>query len=204
MYKGSLIALEGIEGTGKSTLAKGLYRLLSQDHDVLLTREPGGSPVAERIREILKDQNNQIDPMSELLLMFASRSLHSQQTIIPTIKKGGIVISDRYLDASYAYQGGGREIAVEKIEKLDQWVCHNTQPDIVILLTCSAEVAMQRVSKRQDYLDRFEQEALNFFIRAQDAYQNSVMKRKKYLIIDAEQSAEQVLKQAYDFLKKVL
>ena len=89
----------------------------------MLTREPGGSPVAEKIREILKDQNNQIDRMSELLLMFASRSLHSQQTIIPTIKKGGIVISDRYLDASYAYQGGGREMAVDKIEKLDQWVC---------------------------------------------------------------------------------
>jgi dTMP kinase len=204
MYSGKLIAIEGIEGTGKSTLAQGLQQLLSANHEVLLTREPGGSEVAERIRDILKDQNSQIDAMSELLLMFASRSLHVQQTIIPNIKDGTIVISDRYLDASYAYQGGGRELEVDKIAILDQWICQNAQPDIVILLTCKPEVAMQRVAKRQNYLDRFEQEALDFFIRAQDSYKRSVQMRKKHLIIDAEQSAEQVLKLAYEFIKTVL
>ncbi|MDC3180899.1 dTMP kinase [Gammaproteobacteria bacterium] len=204
MSKGFFIAIEGIEGTGKSTLASGLESCLSQTYDVVLTREPGGPEVAEKIREILKNQAYEIDATSELLLMFAARSLHIKQTIRPLLDKDKIVISDRYVDASYAYQGGGRGIALDKVKQLDSWVCQDLVPDVVILLTHRPEDAMSRVAKRQSYLDRFEQEKVEFFYRAQAAYIEQVKTRKCYHIIQAEQSEEVVLQSAIEFLKTLL
>ena len=196
--KAYFIAIEGIEGVGKTTLAQHVAQYFHQHgREAKCSREPGGTPVAEEIRSLLKDPSQDIDSVTELLLMFASRSHHVATVIRPALDSGVTVISDRYVDASYAYQGAGRGIDDTIIDQLASIVCADTMPDYTILITCDPAVAMQRVIARQEGIDRIEQEKMTFFEHAQNKYLLLSKKRSNYIIIDGEQPLDDV-KQALD------
>ena len=162
------ITLEGIDGAGKSTHLNWLAeRLRSQGRNVLVTREPGGTPLGEALRELLLHQAMHLE--TEALLMFAARREHLDKVIIPALRDGTWVISDRFTDASFAYQGGGRGLDESKLQILEQWVQQDLQPDLTLLFDVSLEVSRQRLSGNAT-LDRFEQEKQDFFQRVRDAY----------------------------------
>lgn len=196
--KAYFIAIEGIEGVGKTTLAQQVAQYFHKHgREATCSREPGGTAVAEEIRSLLKDPSQDIDSVTELLLMFASRSHHVSTVIRPALDSGITVISDRYVDASYAYQGAGRGIDDAIIDKLADIVCADTMPDYTILITCDPNVAMQRVIDRQEGIDRIEQEKMAFFESAQNKYLALSKKRPNYIIIDGEEPLE-VVKSALD------
>lgn len=162
------ITLEGIDGAGKSTHLNWLAeRLRSQGKNVLVTREPGGTPLGEALRELLLHQAMHLE--TEALLMFAARREHLDKVIIPALRQGTWVISDRFTDASFAYQGGGRGLDESKLKILEQWVQQDLQPDLTLLFDVTLEVSRQRLSANAS-LDRFEQEKQDFFQRVRDAY----------------------------------
>ena len=162
------ITLEGIDGAGKSTHLNWLAeRLRSQGKNVLVTREPGGTPLGEALRELLLHQAMHLE--TEALLMFAARREHLDKVIIPALRDGTWVISDRFTDASFAYQGGGRGLEESKLKILEQWVQQDLQPDLTLLFDVTLEISRQRLSSNAS-LDRFEQEKQDFFQRVRDAY----------------------------------
>jgi dTMP kinase len=162
------ITLEGIDGAGKSTHLNWLAeRLRSQGKKVLVTREPGGTPLGEELRELLLHQAMHLE--TEALLMFAARREHLDKVIIPALREGTWVISDRFTDASFAYQGGGRGLEESKLKTLEQWVQQDLQPDLTLLFDVPLEVSRQRLLSNAS-LDRFEQEKQDFFQRVRDAY----------------------------------
>ena len=162
------ITLEGIDGAGKSTHLNWLAeRLRSQGKNVLVTREPGGTPLGEALRELLLHQAMHLE--TEALLMFAARREHLDKVIIPALREGTWVISDRFTDASFAYQGGGRGLEESRLKILEQWVQQDLQPDLTLLFDVTLEVSRQRLSANAS-LDRFEQEKQDFFQRVRDAY----------------------------------
>ena len=166
--KTKFITLEGIDGAGKSTHLNWLAeRLRSQGKNVLVTREPGGTPLGESLRELLLHQAMHLE--TEALLMFAARREHLDKVIIPALREGVWVISDRFTDASFAYQGGGRGLDESKLKILEQWVQQDLQPDLTLLFDVTLEVSRQRLSGNAS-LDRFEQEKQDFFQRVRDAY----------------------------------
>jgi len=169
--RGKFITIEGSEGSGKSTNIRYIQAYLKANNiDFIATREPGGTPISEKIRDLLLDKNNSLlCEDSELLLMFAARAQHLNELIIPALESGQWVVSDRFTDATYAYQGGGRGLSQEKIARLEQWVQGGLRPDATILLDIPVEQGMQRVRQRGE-TDRFEQEKLPFFNRIRDAY----------------------------------
>ncbi len=171
--KGTFITLEGIEGAGKSTHIRYIHELLSQaGKKVLTTREPGGTDLGERIRDILLMQHElNIDAESELLLMFAARSQHLKQVILPALANGIIVLCDRFTDSTYAYQGGGRGVVSEKIDRLANLVHPNLKPDLTLLLDLPVDIGLERASKNGE-ADRFESEAVLFFESARQVYLN--------------------------------
>jgi dTMP kinase len=167
---GRLITVEGIEGVGKSTnLAFVARELQGAGHEVLLTREPGGTPLGERIRELLLQPGGEVMPMAELLLMFAARAAHLETVIRPALQSGRWVVCDRFTDASHAYQGGGRGIPRETIDALDQLVTGGLRPDLSLLLDVPLEVSAARQSGRSSP-DRFEREGDPFFTRVRARY----------------------------------
>ncbi len=171
MLKGKFITIEGSEGSGKSTNIHFIEDYLSKKNiPFILTREPGGTPIAEKIRDLLLNKNNtDLCDDAELLLMFAARAQHLNELILPSLQAGKWVISDRFTDASYAYQGGGRALSWDKIAQLEQWVQGDLRPHATILLDIPVAEGMQRVHQRGD-TDRFEQEQLSFFNRIRDTY----------------------------------
>ena len=198
LAKGRLITLEGIEGAGKSSHMQFIAEKLQQaGKDVLLTREPGGTTLGEGIRELLlkKDAEAMFEE-TELLLMFAARAQHVQQVILPGINAGKIVICDRFTDSSYAYQGGGRGISIEKIHQLEAWLfsegLSGFKPDLTLLLDLSVETGLSRAKARGE-ADRFEIETVNFFQNARDTYLKIAQDEPDRLkIINAEQNLEAV------------
>jgi dTMP kinase len=179
------ITIEGIEGVGKTTLAKLIeHYFIEKGYHCELTREPGGTDLAEAIRMLLKNRTFDVDAVTELLLMFAARSHHIYQKIKPLLEQGVTVISDRFVDASYAYQGGGRGIDDADIQNLDNLVCGSLKPDYTILVTCPVEIAMQRVLSRLGDTDRIEQEKYDFFEKAQDKYISIAKNDSRYILID--------------------
>lgn len=171
MHRGRLITLEGIEGVGKSTHLKFICeRLRARGFTVIETREPGGTPEADEIRAtLLKVRGGAFEPMAELLLMFAARALHVDRLIRPALTAGTWVVCDRFTDASYAYQGGGRGIPATRIAQLERLVLKGLKPDLTLLLDARTEVGMTRVRERGG-LDRFEQERDEFFKRVRRVY----------------------------------
>ena len=165
---GKFITLEGIDGAGKSTHLAWLREALEQrGHEVVVTREPGGTPLGEALRGLLLNHHMHLE--TEALLMFASRREHLAEVIVPALQQGKWVISDRFTDASFAYQGGGRGIDEGRLRILEEWVQQGLQPDITLLFDVPLEVARQRLSANAA-LDRFEQEQQDFFQRVREAY----------------------------------
>ncbi len=188
------ITFEGVDGAGKSTHLAWFAEMLRQrGPDVLVTREPGGTPLGEQLREILLNQPMGIG--TEALLMFAARLEHIEQVIKPALHAGKWVISDRFSDASFAYQGGGRGLDWDRLGQLEQWVHPDLQPDLTLFFDVPVEVARQRLANNNASLDRFEQEQADFFERVRAAYHKRVQQNpRRYIVIDAAQSMD-VIKQ---------
>ena len=194
--RGILISIEGGEGAGKSTVL-GAVRdyLLGLGHAVTVTREPGGTEVGERIRALLLAPDHAIVPEAELLLMFASRAQLVKELVEPALARGETVLADRFTDASYAYQGGGRGIAVEHIRELERRFV-GVQPDLTLLLDVGVEQGMARAHGRGQALDRIERERGEFFHRVRDAYlARARAEPERIALIDASQSADDVVRQ---------
>jgi dTMP kinase len=185
--RGRLISLEGGEGAGKTTALRGIQAVLDEAGiDYLVTREPGGTAEAEAIRQILLEAPH-LEPLTELLLMFASRREHVKKVIEPALKAGRWVVTDRYVDASYAYQGGGRGIDTALIETLDQAVVGSLQADLTFLLDIDPALGHRRISGRS-HADRIEQEQRDFFERVRAAYlQRARLQPQRFCVIDASQ-----------------
>lgn len=201
MQKPYFIAIEGIEGVGKTTLASVIESyLIHKGYDCVLTREPGGTNLAEKVRTLLKDDHYSIDNVTELLLMFAARSHHITQKIKPNLEDGRCVVSDRYVDASYAYQGGGRGVPDSFLMQLDSMVCSDIKPDLTVLITCPVKIAMARVIARNEAIDRIEKEQQSFFERAQEKYLAIAKNNPSYIIIDGNQPFAKVKQDLLDVL----
>lgn len=185
-YPGKFITLEGIEGVGKSTHLNYIKAWLSERGiATVTTREPGGGPVAERIRAIfLEKLPEKITPDTELLLLFAGRAQHLATVIIPALQQGQWVICDRFTDASYAYQGGGRNIAAERIAVLENWTHCDLQPDLTLLFDAPVDIALSRIQQR-GASDRIEAENKAFFNRVRDCYLTRSKQYARYRVIDA-------------------
>jgi len=185
------ITFEGVDGAGKSTHLAWFAEMLRQrGFDVVVTREPGGTPLGEQLREILLNQP--MDIGTEALLMFAARLEHIEQVIRPALHAGKWVISDRFSDASFAYQGGGRGLDWGKLSQLEQWVHPDLQPDLTLFFDVPVEVARQRLTNNTS-LDRFEQEQADFFERVRAGYHKRVQQNpQRYLVIDGAQPLDVV------------
>jgi dTMP kinase len=206
MSKGKFITVEGGEGVGKTTNIEFVRsRLEAAGIDVLVTREPGGTPLGEAIRGLLLDPKyTGMDPSCELQLMFAARAEHLASVVWPALEKGQWVLCDRFTDATYAYQGSGRGIDTGKIAQLEQWVQGDFRPDITLLLDVPVEVGLARASER-GALDRFEQEKVEFFERVRQGYLEMAKEHAgRYRVIDASLPLDEVQQQLAKTLKGVL
>ncbi|MBD9631247.1 dTMP kinase [Pseudomonas sp. PDM19] len=191
---GLFITLEGPEGAGKSTNREYLAeRLRERGIEVQLTREPGGTPLAERIRELLLDPSDeQMAVDTELLLVFAARAQHIAQVIRPALERGAVVLCDRFTDATYAYQGGGRGLPVERIAQLESFVQGSLRPDLTLVFDLPVEIGLSRAAAR-GRLDRFEQEGRAFFEAVRNTYLGRAHAEPgRYHILDAAQSLAEV------------
>ena len=194
MQKGKFITFEGIEGVGKSTNIDYLVEIIESDgHSVLQTREPGGTPIAEDIRRILKEHGDEPMPdIAELLLMFAARSINVNNAIRPALVAGTWVISDRFTDSTRAYQGSGRGFSRDNIEWLADIVHGDLAPGLTILLDAPVETALQRAGRRGDP-DRFEVERAEFFTRARESYlQLAEQEPERFVVVDVSRDLETV------------
>lgn len=193
--RGLFITLEGIEGAGKSTQQDYIARLLIQrGHRVVQTREPGGTVLGEAIRRTLLAHagNHAISHDTELLLMFAARCQHVDEIIRPNIEAGNTVLSDRFTDSSFAYQGGGRGIAAGRIRSLQQWVHPDLNPDLTLLLDLPVATGLERVGRRGES-DRFEAEKLDFFEAVRSAYLDmAAAEPQRFEVIDANRSLAEI------------
>ena len=196
--RGKFITLEGGEGAGKSTVLSAVReQLVADGADVIITREPGGTPAGEAIRGVLLDPalHGAIAPETELLLMFAARAQHVRETIKPALAAGRWVLSDRFTDASYAYQGGGRAQPLERIAELERWAADDLQPDLTLLLDLPVGIGLARARGRGP-ADRIELEAQDFFERVRAAYRaRAAAQPARFRVIDASQPLDAVLDQ---------
>lgn len=185
------ITFEGIDGAGKSThLAWFSDALRRRGLEVVVTREPGGTVLGEQLREILLNQSMSIG--TEVLLMFAARLEHIEQVIKPALRAGKWVVSDRFSDASFAYQGGGRGMDWEKLSQLEQWVHPDLQPDLTLFFDVAVDVAKQRLASNVT-LDRFEQEQSGFFDLVRSGYLKRIQQSPdRFVVIDADQSLDSI------------
>lgn len=195
MTQGRFIVIDGSEGAGKSTQINYIRDWLSEHQiDFWLTREPGGTPVGEQIRNILLNPANVIDADAELLLMMAARRQHLSTEILPRLSRGQWVICDRFNDSTYAYQGYGRGIDVERIAELEHWAMPDVAPDLCLIMTVSPDIAMRRLDQRNTHKDRFEQEQAAFFSAVAQGYQLRAQ-RINAVSIDADADADSVFEQ---------
>lgn len=205
--QGLFIVVEGIEGAGKSTVMEYIRAYLTERKlPFVMTREPGGTQIAEAIRLVLLDYYE--EPMAEdteLMLMFASRAQHIAQLIKPAIAEGKIVVSDRFSDASFAYQGAGRGIDQMRIAELAHWVKGDLRPDATILLDLPAEIGLERIQARASAPDRIEQEELSFFERVRESYLARAKEyASEYHIVDATQTIDAVQTAVKEILDHVI
>lgn len=191
--RGKFITVEGGEGVGKSTNVAFIAQCLrDQGKTVLVTREPGGTPIAEAIRHLLlRHSDERMTKECELLLIFAARAQHVRHVILPALERGEWVVCDRFTDATYAYQGAGRGIPAETIRYLEQFVYGSFHPDLTILLDLAVKEGIDRVSRRGN-LDRFEKENMNFFQRVRNSYLERAKQDPRFCLILATETLEQV------------
>jgi dTMP kinase len=200
---GKFITLEGVDGAGKSTHLDWLVARLRQlGRVVVQTREPGGTPLGEKLRELLLHEAMHLE--TEALLMFAARREHLECVIKPALARGDWVVCDRFTDASFAYQGGGRGLATAKLATLENWVQEGLQPDLTLLFDLPVEIAAQRMTGADRQLDRFEQEKRDFHERVRAAYlSRAAVDPARIWVIDSRQTIEQIKKLLEDIISSV-
>ncbi|MEJ6348152.1 dTMP kinase [Holzapfeliella sp. He02] len=193
---GRFITLEGPDGSGKSTALKQLIKLFNQQvqDNLILTREPGGSPIAETIREIILNPDYpEMDDRTEALLYAASRRQHLVETVLPALQANKTVISDRYLDSSLAYQGGGRGLGIDNVAQMNQFATENKLPDLTLYFDVNPQIGLSRIDQNREK-DRLEQQKESFHQRVYETYQELYRRNPERIIkIDANQSKEQVV-----------
>jgi dTMP kinase len=190
-YSGKFITLEGMDGAGKSTHIPAIVaQLQARGLEVVSTREPGGTALGERLRELLL--HDAMHPETETLLMFAARREHLNQVILPALARGAYVVSDRFTDATYAYQCGAKGVSAEKVSQLEDWVQSGLQPDVTLLFDVPVEVSLQRLASARSP-DKFEQEGAGFFEKLRAQY---LLRAKQYpqrfRVIDAHKPLDEV------------
>ena len=206
MLRGKFLTVEGTEGVGKSTNLAFIHTWLqSQGVDVVVTREPGGTPLAEQIRELLLAKRDEsVDETAELLLVFAARAQHIAQVIKPALARGAWVLSDRFTDATYAYQGGGRGLSTQTILQLENLVQGDLRPDLTLILDIDVELGLNRARQRGE-LDRFESETIGFFERVRSAYrERAEQSPERYSLVNAGQDLASVQADISAILKATL
>jgi len=206
MARGKFITVEGIEGVGKSTnIAAVVECIRSAGHEVLTTREPGGTPFAEDIRDILMNRGDEPVPeIAELLLMFAARSFNVSNVIVPALEAGTWVVCDRFTDSTRAYQGGGRGIPIETIDRIANWVHGDTWPDLTILLDAPVDVGMARAGSRSEP-DRFELEQHEFFERVRACYLRlAEAEQERFVVIDTTRPIARVSAEVVAVVERLL
>jgi dTMP kinase len=189
--RGLFLTLEGVDGAGKSTHVQWIVDMLtSRGVTVLCTREPGGTLIGEKLRELLLHEPMTLE--CETLLMFAARAEHVHSVIEPALASGSWVVCDRFTDATFAYQGGGRELGTAKIETLERWVHPDLQPDVTWLFDVPLEVARERLNRTRDK-DRFEQEADTFFLRTRQVYlDRAASQAQRFRVVDSTQPIDEI------------
>lgn len=190
--RGRFITIEGIDGAGKSTQTESLIALLkARGVEVVRTREPGGTPVGEKIRGLLLNEEMGVE--TETLLFFASRAEHVEKVIRPALERGAWVLSDRFTDATYAYQAGGKGMIGQRVEALEKWTLGDFAPDLTILFDIAPETAHERLAARGVDEDRFERLGVDFFTRVRNAYlERAAANPARFLIVDASAAPEKV------------
>lgn len=201
--QGLFITLEGVDGAGKSShIPNILTQLNSTDREVISTREPGGTPLGEALRTLLLHEA--MHPETESLLMFAARREHIASVIQPALARNAIVLSDRFTDASFAYQAGAKGVAEQKLTALEEWVQSGLQPDVTLLFDVPVEVSMQRLAKAREP-DKFEREQADFFEKIRNAYlARAKAFPDRFFIIDSQQPFEDVQQDVQSVITQVL
>lgn len=196
------ITLEGMDGAGKSTHIPSIIEMLkARGHEVVSTREPGGTPLGERLRELLLHEAMHAE--TETLLMFAARREHIANVIAPALQRGAYVLSDRFTDATFAYQSGAKGVSANKVEILEQWVQEDLQPDITLLFDVPVEVSIARLAGARSP-DKFERESVDFFTRIRNAYlERASQNPQRFRVIDASKSLEEVAKAVKDIIATI-
>lgn len=202
------ITIEGVEGSGKSSSTNDVVnRLKKEGYDIITTREPGGTPIAEKIRDIILDVNNtNLDPRAEALLYAASRRQHLIEKVWPALKQGKIVICDRFIDSSLAYQGGARNLGIENITNINMFATENTWPDLTLLFDINPELGLERIRKNQGReVNRLDLEKIEFHKKVRETFLSLAKKYSdRYVIIDASKSQKEVEEEVYNIIKERL
>jgi dTMP kinase len=208
MKQGQFITVEGPDGAGKSTILKELYRkLIEEGFEVVQTREPGGVSIAEQIREvILNKDNTAMDIRTEALLYAAARRQHLVEIVIPALEKGSIVICDRFIDSSLAYQGNGRGIGMTEVMNINQFAIEDKMPDLTLYFDISPEKGLKRIARHDGReVNRLDLESLDFHQKVYEGYQSLIKQYPDRIkVIDASKSKEEVFEQAYDIVKRFI
>lgn len=200
---GKFITLEGVDGAGKTTHIEFIKNYLSDlNINYVMTREPGGTGLGEKLRDILL--HDEMNPQTETMLMFAARNEHIDKVIRPNLKKGAVVISDRFTDATYAYQAGGKGVKDEKIDILKKWVQEDLRPDLTFLFDLSVEISIERLNKTRK-LDKFEREDKSFHKKIREKYLTLVeASPERFCVLNSEASIEKIQNQIKLKLDKVI
>jgi len=201
------ITFEGGEGTGKTTAINEIKKLLNKDgYQVVLTREPGGTPISEDIRNIILDKKNtMMDKRTEALLFAASRRQHLIEKIWPSLKEGKIVICDRYLDSSLVYQGGARKLGIDNVLNINLFATEGTYPDITFLFDLDPKIGLSRIKKNHRIEDRLDLEKMDFHNQVRKTFLKLAKRYKnRYVVIDASKDKETIVKEIYKVIKKRL
>lgn len=200
----AFITFEGPEGSGKTTVLQRVAERLSQDYDVLKTREPGGVPAAEQIREILLD-GEAVDDRTEALLFAASRREHLVEKVLPALKEDKVVLCDRYIDSSLAYQGFARGIGVEEVRAINEFAINGLYPDLTIYLDITAETGRERIENNDRNMNRLDHESIAFHQGVIKGYHDLIDKEpERFKVIDANQELEAVVEDTYTAIKMFL
>jgi dTMP kinase len=200
----AFITFEGPEGSGKTTIMQAVADKLQQDYKIVMTREPGGVKTGEKIRELLLD-GDAMDERTEALLFAASRREHLVGKVMPALENGNIVLCDRYIDSSLAYQGYARGIGISEVKSINEFAIDNMYPDVTIYLDVSVEVGRQRIVENQRVQNRLDLESVNFHEKVVEGYKKIIHNEsERFIIIDAEKSIDEVVTDTYNSIIKYL